>query len=957
MKKISIIIGTRPNLMKALPVYDALKEHFNVELIHTGQHFDEKMSNIFFNQFKFKKPDIHLILEKQTKSGDYDNKLYVNNEEFLKNRDAVIKELTTYDGDLGQLGEIRDKLIIEFEKNKPDLVVVFGDVTSTLAAGLAANILNIELAHVESGLRSFDLSMPEEVNRILIDHITKYYFVTEQSGIDNLKNEDKIENVYLVGNTMIDTQKKYLQQALDTKYHETLGVKSKEYVLITLHRPSNVDNMDKLQEIFDEFEELSKTETLVYPIHPRTKNNLEKLGYLKKVQENTNIILDEPLGYLEFTCLMANCKYLVTDSGGLQEESTSLDIPCFTLRENTERPCTLIENNGTNQLISKISEIELKKCKGSMELWDGKSSIKIISQIIVLLNKINQNINLITIDTFLLDFDNSKDRIDELFDRFLFSNESVVNQIYKNFIHIIYVDNRNKYLIEKLKNNNITNTVNRLIMYYDSEKVFNMYPNLKNNDRKNKSYEGEHRQFYEIRTYLKGEALKLLNISNKVLVNMALDDDDFIDNTHILDINTYANYFMNYINKSKIVDVYIMNLNIYYLYKIPNEIHDIYSKKYIHGNKFMISNSNTVVSGYNILENIRPNHNNQFIITKPKSTFYYVRYGNNISNGSKQWMTYYTKNIFRKNLNTKNVLFYSTYSYHLECTGVLFDLFHGYNINVYFPNDKFNWIKYYNINKHFSIINSLENLQPNNYSYIVILSSNNTIIKELGEINNKYITILHLNGLNINNIKNHITLSPFVKPEVNNSVYINSIYNGEISINKITKNILYIGYFIEKQYNELKNFINECYPYTFTFLFHDAKACISKDMCETILKEHTNVEIKWNVQTNELIKSIKKCKYILCRKCPWQKKDRYSGTYNLALSYKKPMILQKELNEVYNYPCLEFDKNYCEVSSTINNMTDEKYNYLIESITKYNSNEMLNNKEKFDNFLLNCLAD
>ena len=377
MKNIHIIIGARPNFMKAFPVYEALKNDFNLTLIHTGQHFDAKMSDVFFNQLKFPLPDIHLTLDKKTKAGDFDDKLYVNNEEYLKNKDAVINELMNYNEDLGQLGEIRDKLKKEFEQLKPDLVIVFGDVTSTLAAGLASRKLNIELAHVESGLRSGDLKMPEEVNRILTDHITKYYFVTEQSGLDNLKEIGITQNVYLVGNTMIDTQKKYLHQALDTKYHETLNVKSKEYVLITLHRPSNVDDLDKLKEIFDDFEELSKTETLVYPIHPRTKNNLGKLGYLQKVQENPNIILDEPLGYLEFTCLMANCKYVVTDSGGLQEESTALDIPCFTLRENTERPSTLIENNGTNRLIHKISEIELEPCKGSINLWDGKSSGRI----------------------------------------------------------------------------------------------------------------------------------------------------------------------------------------------------------------------------------------------------------------------------------------------------------------------------------------------------------------------------------------------------------------------------------------------------------------------------------------------------------------------------------------------------------------------------------------------------
>lgn len=377
MKKIILIIGARPNFMKAFPVYEALKNNFELTLIHTGQHFDKNMSKVFFEQLKFPQPDIHLSLKKNTKAGDFDNKLYVNNNEYLQNKDIVIQELIEYNKDLGQLGEIRDKLKIEFEKINPELVIVFGDVTSTLAAGLTAKILNINLAHVESGLRSNDLKMPEEVNRILTDHITKYYFVTEQSGIDNLKKEGILENVYLVGNTMIDTQKKYLQQALNTKYYEKLSVKSKEYILITLHRPSNVDDINKLKEIFNDLEELSKTEKLVYPIHPRTKNNLKKLEYLQKIKENTNIVLTEPLGYLEFMCLLANCKYIITDSGGLQEESTALNIPCFTLRKNTERPCTLIKNNGTNQLINKINEIELKKCNESMILWDGKSSEKI----------------------------------------------------------------------------------------------------------------------------------------------------------------------------------------------------------------------------------------------------------------------------------------------------------------------------------------------------------------------------------------------------------------------------------------------------------------------------------------------------------------------------------------------------------------------------------------------------
>lgn len=445
MKKIVIIIGARPNFMKAFPVYEALKEDFELTLIHTGQHFDAKMSDVFFNQLKFPRPDITLTLEKKTKAGDFDDKMYVNNGEYLKDKNAVIQELMNYDGDLGQLGEIRDKLKIEFEKLEPDLVVVFGDVTSTLSAGLASKLLNIDIVHVESGLRSGDMLMPEEVNRVLTDHITKYYFITEQSGVDNLKAIGVTENVYLVGNTMIDTQKKYLQQALTTKYHEILGVKSREYLLITLHRPSNVDDLNKLKEIFDDFIKLSKTEKLVYPIHPRTKNNLEKIGYLKKVEDNPNIILDEPLGYLEFTCLMANCKYLVTDSGGLQEETTALDIPCFTLRENTERPSTLIENSGTNQMISKISEIELKPCKGSMNLWDGKSS----ERIRVILDKhINLNLYISSSCNLLYFYNNIKCNFKKIFYTFKESTGiSMIDDIMNPESEINKNDNYDIYLL------------------------------------------------------------------------------------------------------------------------------------------------------------------------------------------------------------------------------------------------------------------------------------------------------------------------------------------------------------------------------------------------------------------------------------------------------------------------------------------------------------------------------
>ena len=393
MKRIAIIIGTRPNFMKAYPVYEALKNNFNIILIHTGQHFTPEMSKIFFTQLGFPKPYIQLNLKKKTKAGEFDRRLYINNNEYLKNKDSVINDLITTDSQkLGQIGEIRESLKIELIKLQPDLVMVFGDVTSTLASSLASKILDIKIAHVESGLRSGDLTMPEEVNRILTDYISDYYFVTEQSGIDHLKQEGITENVYLVGNTMIDTQKSFLPKAQETKYYESLDIQEKEYILVTLHRPSNVDNLVKLREIFNDLDILSKKEKIIYPIHPRTHNNLEKIAYLDKIEKNPNIILTKSLGYLEFTCLMTNCKYVITDSGGIQEETTALDIPCFTLRPNTERPSTFIENNGTNKLINNISEIELKKCKGSMALWDGNSSKRICNWLIE--NKIKTNLNI-----------------------------------------------------------------------------------------------------------------------------------------------------------------------------------------------------------------------------------------------------------------------------------------------------------------------------------------------------------------------------------------------------------------------------------------------------------------------------------------------------------------------------------------------------------------------------------
>ena len=378
-KKIFVIVGTRPNFIKAFPVYEALKNNtiFDIKLIHTGQHYDNQMNDIFFEQFKFQKPDMQLTLKKTTKAGDFDNILYNNNQNLIENRQKLIQDLINYDKELGQLGEIRDELKKIFANEKPDLVLVFGDVTSTLSASIAAKSLNIKIGHVESGLRSNDLAMPEEVNRILTDYITDYFFITEESAINNLREEVKTENIFLVGNTMIDTQKKYLNIVKSRNYHNLIGLKEKQYILITLHRPSNVDNLEKLKEIFDDIEVKSKEDKIVFCMHHRTKTNLNKINYLSKILDNTNIILTDPLGYLDFSSLLYYCKYIITDSGGLQEEACSLNKSCFTLRDNTERPITLIENGGTNQLIKSIKEINFKEYKADILLWDGNSSKRI----------------------------------------------------------------------------------------------------------------------------------------------------------------------------------------------------------------------------------------------------------------------------------------------------------------------------------------------------------------------------------------------------------------------------------------------------------------------------------------------------------------------------------------------------------------------------------------------------
>lgn len=387
MKTIVLIVGARPNFMKAYPVYKKLEQYFKLVLIHTGQHFDDKMSKVFFEQLGFPKPDIHLKLNSNSRGGIYDNKLYIENHEYLEDIENVIKELKECKGDdLGQIGEIRDKIMVELKTMEPELVIVFGDVTSTLSASLAADMLGIKIAHVESGLRSFDITMPEEVNRMIVDKLSSYLFVTESSGVTNLRNE-RLDNgnIFMVGNTMTECLLEFVDEAAKINYNEELGFKKGDYILVTLHRPSNVDNKTRLLEICEELILLAEKINVIFPIHPRTRRNLTNWGMIEKMNK---IIMCDPIGYLEFICLQKNAKYVIVDSGGIQEETSAINVPCFTIRDNTERPSTLIEHGGTNTLIKSLSDIRANEITYSSKYIDKDAIIPSIQIAGILIKKL-----------------------------------------------------------------------------------------------------------------------------------------------------------------------------------------------------------------------------------------------------------------------------------------------------------------------------------------------------------------------------------------------------------------------------------------------------------------------------------------------------------------------------------------------------------------------------------------
>lgn len=357
---ITIIAGARPNFVKIAPIIHAIhkakdkSENIDYRLVHTGQHYDKKMSGDFFDQLEIPAP--HTNLE----SGG------------------------------GSQAEQTAKIMLAFEKelinNPTDLVLVVGDVTSTMACAITAQKQQVKVAHVEAGIRSGDWSMPEEINRLLTDSITNYFFTTSDLANNNLKSSGVKDNqLFFVGNTMIDTLLKQRPNFKKPEVWDELSLNEKEYLVMTLHRPANVDEETKLKELMDEIVNNTNDLPLIFPVHPRTAKILKKLGIM-----HPRLHMVEPLSYLEFNYLVGRAKAVITDSGGITEEASILNVPCMTLRDNTERPETI--ELGTNELLGtdpkaiqpamqKLFNGEWKECQ-EIPMWDGKCAERIIDEIL-----------------------------------------------------------------------------------------------------------------------------------------------------------------------------------------------------------------------------------------------------------------------------------------------------------------------------------------------------------------------------------------------------------------------------------------------------------------------------------------------------------------------------------------------------------------------------------------------
>lgn len=353
------VVGARPNFMKASPVLKEMKTHssFHPFLVHTGQHYDSDMSDVFFEDLELPEPDI-----------------------YLGAGSASHAQQTA-------------RIMIEFEKViqviKPDLVVVYGDVNSTLACTLVAKQMNVKVAHVEAGLRSYDRNMPEEVNRVVTDALSDLLFTPSLNANENLLREgvDR-DKIHFVGNAMIDSLLANLHKIQKSSILRALNCKRKNYVVLTIHRPSNVDDKRILENILAAINEISDKFKIVFPIHPRTSKNIKAFFMAKKLESKENLIFSSPMRYIDFLRLIKDSYCVLTDSGGVQEETTFLGIPCLTLRKSTERPVTVTE--GTNTIVgadskniikvfSNIDNDRIKKRKP--KYWDGEASSRIVKTI------------------------------------------------------------------------------------------------------------------------------------------------------------------------------------------------------------------------------------------------------------------------------------------------------------------------------------------------------------------------------------------------------------------------------------------------------------------------------------------------------------------------------------------------------------------------------------------------
>ncbi len=393
--KLALVAGARPNFIKIAPIIKALKKYnfleknffknlypfdsfrdiklvplrdfyfpeikFNYTLIHTGQHYDENMSGTFFKLLDIPKPHVNFGVGGKS--------------------------------DLTQISLMLENFESFFERNSFDLVLLVGDVNSTLAASISASRFNLKIAHVEAGLRSFDKGMPEEINRVVTDSISDLFFISEISGYENLVKEGKnVSRLFFCGNVMIDSLLSNFEKIKKGNFFNKINLKKKGYVVLTLHRPSNVDNGKRFREILRGILDSKIPYPIIYPIHPRSRKNINKFGLEKffsgKV-ENGKIFLLDPLGYIDFLNLVYFSRFVLSDSGGIQEETSFLNIPCITLRENTERPVTI--ESGTNILAGTNYEgikraiagvlKNPKKMSNPIPLWDGKSSFRIVKHL------------------------------------------------------------------------------------------------------------------------------------------------------------------------------------------------------------------------------------------------------------------------------------------------------------------------------------------------------------------------------------------------------------------------------------------------------------------------------------------------------------------------------------------------------------------------------------------------